>query len=132
MNGISDWEPLLNFIYYFERQEIKDIMSEKTAPRDLIVSPRLEKEIENFIHIFYSTNIADLNYMETLRSHKVEISHESFSSYIPKADLELAKSMLTAYIRQEKFCDGLIISAIKNGNMAKILKRIKQLLEKKD
>ena len=35
------------------------------------------------------------------------------NSAIDTADLELAKAILTGYVRQERFCDGLLESAIK-------------------
>ena len=131
MEAKSNWASLFGFIDYFERQEKKHSDNETSSHQILATSPRFDNEVSNFIDTFYSMDIADLNYLETLKEHDLKTSHESFNSHISKADLPLLKAMLTSYIRQERFCDGLVTAAIKCGNMAGILKRMKSLVEGK-
>jgi len=47
---------------------------------------------------------------------------------IDDADLELIKAIITGYVRQERFCDGLWASAVEDKVFLKILQRLKQLL----
>lgn len=46
---------------------------------------------------------------------------------IEKADLELTLAILTGYIRQERFCDGLWEDAIREGIFLKLIRRLDSL-----
>jgi len=70
------------------------------------------------------SGIVDKNYMDTIKSYDIEARHEDFAWTITTADQKLIAAILTCYIRQERFCDGLIAAAIANGNMVSILKRL--------
>ena len=50
--------------------------------------------------------------------------------YINEADLELLKAILTGYIRQERFNEGLWGEAVSEGIFLKILYRFRELFKK--
>jgi hypothetical protein len=49
--------------------------------------------------------------------------------FIENCDLETLRKLLTFFIRRERFCEGMLASAIKNGFILKILERLKELLD---
>ena len=49
--------------------------------------------------------------------------------YIASADLELLKAILTGYIRQERFNEGLWEEAASQGVFLKILYRLRELIK---
>ena len=53
---------------------------------------------------------------------------DELTKRIDTADFKLAKAILTCYIRQERFCDGLWGRAIKEGTFLALLKRLEILL----
>ena len=89
--------------------------------------PVYETQFLNFIDDVSNSDLMDLNYGNTLEEYGLEMNHES-TKKIDTADFKLAKAILTCYIRQERFCDGLWGRAIKEGIFLALLKRIETLL----
>ena len=56
-------------------------------------------------------------------------SHGSFADAIPTADKRLLRAMLTCYIRQERYHEGLLAKAAQSGALAALLKRLRSLAE---
>ena len=83
--------------------------------------PVYETQFLNFIDDVSNSDLMDLNYGNTLEEYGLEMN-------IDTADFKLAKAILTCYIRQERFCDGLWGRAIKEGIFLALLKRIETLL----
>ena len=69
----------------------------------------------------------DFAYGNTLEEYGLEMNNE-LTTGIDTADLKLTKAILTCYIRQERFCDGLWGRAIKEGTFLALLKRLEILL----
>ena len=69
----------------------------------------------------------DVSYGDTLEEYGLEMNSE-LAKKIDTADFKLVKAILTCYIRQERFCDGLWGRAIKEGIFLTLLKRIEALL----
>ena len=68
--------------------------------------------------------------METLKKYRLPMSNELINA-IDSSNYELAKAILTCYVRQERFCDGLWVSAVEDKVFYKLLKRIEQLEQEK-
>ena len=91
--------------------------------------PIYSETIIQFEKMFYLSGIADGDYMGTIERYGIQADHDSFAKAIPTADAKLLTAMLTCYIRQERFCDGLIATAVENGNIANILMRLQETQE---
>ena len=89
--------------------------------------PIYSDSVGEFITRFYLCGAADTQYDETLKVYGLTMDHESIAMAIPSADEKLLRAILTCYFRQEQFCDGVIGTAIKNGNLASLLRRMKRL-----
>ena len=131
MKNNPNWSALFAYIDYFDAKPDTKWGGGEKMPNGAtsFPFPIYSEEVEAFICKFNSMHLADENYMDTIKNHSLEPSHDSFDACIERADLQLLLAMLTCYIQQERFCDGLIASAIKNGNIAKILNRLKQVVQ---
>ena len=67
----------------------------------------------------------DMSYQETLRENNLDWSYDSITAYdIENADKVLVIAFITAIIRAEKFCDGILLKAINDGYMVRWLGRL--------
>lgn len=67
----------------------------------------------------------DMSYQETLRENNLDWSYTSITGYdIENADAVLIVAFITAIIRAEKFCDGILLKAINDGYMVRWLERL--------
>ena len=89
--------------------------------------PAYETRFLDFIDDISNSGLMDVCYGNTLEEYGLEMNHE-LTKKIDTADLRLAKAILTCYVRQERFCDGLWGRAIKEGTFLALLKRIDALL----
>ncbi len=64
--------------------------------------------------------------MEIIHNRGLD-NEELMISSINTADFELVKAILTGYVRQEGFCDGMCASAVEDKVFLKILQRLQQL-----
>jgi ADP-ribosylglycohydrolase len=125
-------EKLIAFIPYFENVNIEDVCrwggGERLGENHFSVSyPVYEQTLEDFIRTAYKSNLLSYNYLETIEQHGLEGTKE-MNEAIDQADLELALAVLTGYIRQERFCDGLWESAIEDKTFLKLLRRFENLM----
>jgi ADP-ribosylglycohydrolase len=102
---------------------------EKHPPYKRLPSPVCDENLIEFEQAFNLSGIADVNYLHTIESYGIKAEHDSFALAIPTANEQLLNAMLTCYIRQERFCDGLI-AAVENGNIGHILARLKEVQAK--
>lgn len=89
--------------------------------------PVYETQFLNFIDDVSNSDLMDVSYGDTLEEYGLEMNSE-LAKKIDTADFKLVKAILTCYIRQERFCDGLWGRAIKEGIFLALLKRIEALL----
>jgi hypothetical protein len=62
-------------------------------------------EMLSFIHKVYQPDLIDAEYLPYLESH---LPHEiNLADYIEIADFRLIRAILTYFVRQERFSDGL-------------------------
>lgn len=88
--------------------------------------PVYDSELYDFVRRFERSNLVCFNYVYVIDKYqldKTELMHDA----IEKADLELTLAILTGYIRQERFCDGLWEDAIREGIFLKLIRRLDSL-----
>lgn len=131
MRRSRDWSMLFAFIEHFEEKPSTEWGGGGRREDGSIELPypRYSEKVEDFTRVFYSMDVADNDYLVTISKNDLTASPECFSAYIEAASKEVLLAMLTYYIRQERFCDGLIASAIQNGDIARILRRLQHLIE---
>ena len=64
------------------------------------------------------------NYMEILKNHNIKSIEEIKAESL---DAGTALAALMCIVRQERFCDGLILSCLKNGKIQSLLIRLKNI-----
>ena len=89
--------------------------------------PIYEPEFLDFMDDVSASSLMDFAYGNTLEEYGLGMDDE-LTKRIDTADFKLAKAILTCYIRQERFCDGLWGRAIKEGTFLALLKRLEILL----
>ncbi len=89
--------------------------------------PVYETQFLDFIDNVSNSDLMDYSYGETLAEYGLEMNND-LAKKIDTADLKLTKAILTCYIRQERFCDGLWGRAIKEGTFLALLKRMGALI----
>jgi len=89
--------------------------------------PMYEKALDDFIQAVYKSNLINFSYLEVIEQHGLN-GTEEMKAAIGDADLELTLAILTGYIRQERFCDGLWQSAVEDETFLKLLRRMEGLI----
>ena len=78
--------------------------------------PVYSEEVENWIHEFYRLKLVDFNYLDNSKIYK----HKK----IEELSLEETLSYLTLIIRNERFCDGCIASALEDGTIERLCENL--------
>lgn len=125
-------EKLITFKPYFENAKGEDVChwggGEKLGEKYYTASyPVYDKALDDFIQTVYKTNLISYNYLEIIEQHGLHDT-EKMNEAIGIADLELTLAILTGYIRQERFCDGLWESAVADKTFLKLLIRMESLI----
>ena len=84
------------------------------------------KEMSSFIHEVYQTDLLDTEYLPYLES--IIPREANLIDYIDTADFRLLRAILTYYVRQERFQEGLWLGAVQDGSFLKILNRLHESL----
>ncbi|MCK9335180.1 MAG: DUF6508 domain-containing protein [Candidatus Cloacimonetes bacterium] len=79
-------------------------------------------EMISFIDEVYKTDLIDIEYLSYLESHIPKESN--LSDYIENADFRLLRAILTYYVRQERFYDGLFQGAVIDKTIYRILLKL--------
>ena len=116
------FEKISPYLSYFE-QIIKEGRVTHTIP-----NLAGENTFLRFIDDASNSGLMDYAYLSTIRKYGLEVNDE-LAKQIDTADLELTKAILTCYIRQERFCEGLWQRAIQEGIFLTLLKRLDALLQ---
>ena len=88
--------------------------------------PNYDSAVDRLIHNMYEGDFVRPGYL----ARKEELglnSREDVAAFIPKASMEDLLVLLSFYVRGERFCDGLIASAIESGELGSILTRLKEI-----
>lgn len=128
----DDINLLLDFIPYFESDNnnfCTFTQPEEGEDENIYASyPSYDKGLTDFIDIVYETGILKENYLEYLKEEKIENADSSEIIHIIKqSDILLLRSILTYFVRQERFCDGLWGEAAKDKIFLNILYRLREL-----
>ncbi|MCC8179335.1 MAG: DUF6508 domain-containing protein [Planctomycetes bacterium] len=125
-----NWSKLFNFIDYFAScPKTEWAGGEKNAAGHMIMPyPNYDREVGDFIKELRTLGILECNYLGILRDNGI-LTIKDFPERIESADETLLCAMLTGYVRQERFGDGLIASGIEDGTIAKILRQLQALHE---
>ena len=115
------FEKISPYLSYFEQ-----VMEQGRVTH---TTPRLagEDTFLRFIDDASNSGLMDCAYLSTIRKYGLEVDDE-LAKQIDTADLELTKAILTCYIRQERFCEGLWQRAIQEGIFLTLLKRLDKLV----
>ena len=89
--------------------------------------PVYEDRLLQFIDDVSNSSLMDYIYVKTIQTYGLEMD-DALANQIETADLPLVKAILTCYIRQERFCDGLWEKAAGEGIFLALLKRLRTLL----
>ncbi|WLD93807.1 DUF6508 domain-containing protein [Alkalihalobacillus sp. AL-G] len=127
---MSKYQNLLKYISYFENATENEACRWSSGGENeegviTMSYPIYDEQLTTFIDEVYKTNLLDSDYFGTLKKHG--LSSEELISEIDDADIGLTKAILTYYVRQERFCDGLWASAVKDKVFYKILIRLREL-----
>ena len=79
----------------------------------------LGEKLRNFVRYFSGSDLLDKEYMENENLIK--------DKNIDELTYNEVGTMLTAIIRGDRFCSGLIYSKVKDGTILKLLERLKEL-----
>jgi hypothetical protein len=114
---MSDFKRLLKYIPYFESEDDEFCKLESGYPE-------YDGRLLEFINDSYGEDLLEGDYIRYLNEN---VKDHDFPALIPSADLELLKSILTYYVRQERFCDGVWAKAAKEKVFLRILYRLRDL-----
>ena len=89
--------------------------------------PVYEDKLLQFIDDVSNSGLMDYAYGATIQKYGLEMN-DGLAGQIDTADLKLTKAILTCYIRQERFYEGLWTTAVKEGIFLALLKRLRTLL----
>ena len=120
-----NYNELLLYIPYFESDEKKYEMIVK----DKAVLPYCsysDKVIE-FIKLLYRLDVLDKNYLANYDKIKEKYHSENKLDIIRVADLEELLTIMTFYVRGDRFCDGMLAEACDKKILLEILRRIEYL-----
>mgnify|MGYP004702061879 FL=1 len=120
------------YIPYFENVSKENVChwggGEKLGEKHYTASyPVYEKALDDFIQAVYKSNLICYNYLEVLEQRGLH-GTEEMKTALGEADLELTLAILTGYIRQERFCDGLWESAVEDKTFLNLLRRLECLI----
>jgi len=104
-------EKLCSYIPYFETANKESVCKwseggKKGENLYAMSYPKYDDTLSEFIQEVYSTNLICQNYLDIINNNGF-YDDEKMVKALDTDDLELIKAILTFYIRQERFCDGL-------------------------
>jgi hypothetical protein len=123
----QDWRPLLELIPKIENTTSFGECSEKSDDENEVIQIPYCTPVPivfEFEEIIYSIPIIiDFNWCEWSEGRKI-VSDETFD--FDKISLLTKCKLITAIVRKNRFCDGVLVAAFKSGQMLKILKSIEK------
>ena len=84
-----------------------------------------DQRLIEFMDELAESEYVDYNYVSTIEKYGLTMS-DRLVSEIDTANEELLKAILTCYMRQERFCDGIWKEAVENKIFLKALIRLQE------
>ncbi len=125
-------EKLCAYIPYFETATADSVTKWDSGGGDsdnktyTLTYPDYDKTLLKFIDDFYKSKLLDQGYLGFIEERGLK-GPEQLIGAIDNADFELLRAILTMYVRQERFIDGLWAGAVEDKVFLKILKRLQEL-----
>ncbi|KAF1084330.1 hypothetical protein SPSYN_02106 [Sporotomaculum syntrophicum] len=123
---MGKYDNLLQYISYFQESKEFCTWEASNEKPDSIPwgYPEYDDKLTQFIDDFYKTDLLKQDYLEFLDKNVARF--ENIEDVIGKADFETLKAILTYYVRQERFSDGLWATAAEEGIFLKLLEKLCQ------
>lgn len=123
---------VLKYIKYFETATEESVCKYQGGENVAVNTytfgyPVYDDKLLEFVDEVYKTNLICSDYLSVIKNKIGDMSMIDY--FIATADIELLRAILTGYIRQERFNDGLWATAVKDKVFLKILYRLKNVLE---
>lgn len=83
-------------------------------------------KIKEFIRFFLTSEYVDEDYIDSLEK-RGWFNVRNMTNAVPAMSGPEVLSCITAILRQERFCEGLIESHIKDGTLSLLMKRLEEL-----
>jgi hypothetical protein len=126
----ADWKPLLDLIPEIEKTTIFEVEDDRTVFQDgdRIIYPCSEIElVSSFRDAAYATGIViDFDWPGWDEGRK--LASGSLEA-IDKLDLITLCKLVTAIIRNDRFCDGELVSCFESGLMQRVLRAIRKIVQ---
>lgn len=88
--------------------------------------PDYDDKLIEFTNDIYNSKLMIQDYLNIISRNGLE-GDEQMLEALGTANIELTRAILTGYIRQERFCDGLWAEAVEKKIFLKILNRLKEI-----
>lgn len=98
-----------------------EAINEEMKKGIVVSSFSIPNEIIVWVNKFYELELSDINYID---NHKCIENKE-----INELTLDEILTELTFYIRQDRFCTGLLANEIKNGTLEKLIKHLDEFIQ---
>jgi ADP-ribosylglycohydrolase len=126
-NVCKPFAPLYEYIPYMECKPGYQWITGKQKNGVMIMPyPHYDETLAAFTRLPYELGFMDYSYHETIEKYGFSVG-DGLESAIKTANIELTLAILTAYIRGERFCDGLWGRCVKDGIFHALLCRLKEL-----
>lgn len=128
---MNKYDRLFEFIPYLESISIDDVVQwsgGKSTAEGVVTMPYpiYNDSVRDFIESISALGILDKEYLSTIQLYSIN-PPEQLDNILSHADEKLAIALLTYYVRQERFCDGLWAKAIKEKIFFRIIERLHKL-----
>lgn len=114
------YKDLTDFIDYFERDFNEDDVMY------IGMGANYPKQIDEFVKKFCNSDLNDYKYVGKMDTNNWWCPDNIIAS-LSTMSAEDIGTCITAIIRKERFCTGTINTFIKNGILAELLKKLKEL-----
>jgi len=122
-----EWKPLLDLIPMIEStNKFGELIGGLNEETGVITLPQYKEDIvvSQFLEIVYKIPIIINFDWGSWDEGRQIVRNESFD--FDKLDIPTKCKLITAIVRNDRFCDGALVSAFESGIILKILKSIKK------
>ncbi|MDW5300142.1 MAG: DUF6508 domain-containing protein [Sedimentibacter sp.] len=129
----SDIERLCTYIPYFETATKQSVCEWRGGGKigDNLYEmsyPNYDETLIDFTEDVYKSSLMCKDYLDIINLHSI-YDDDKMITALDNDDLVITSAILTFYIRQERFCDGLWAVAVDKKIFLKILKRLKKVID---